>query len=70
MCHDEIPLKSTQTSFFFQVSKIAKRTFLSTKRDPMLLKSRIIQTIIISVFIGLVYLNQPEITKDSEIRDV
>ncbi|KAL4475161.1 hypothetical protein ABPG74_001857 [Tetrahymena malaccensis] len=70
LLRDDIPLKSTTTTFLYQVSKIAKRTFISTKRDPMLLKSRVIQTIIISLFIGLVYLNQSKITEDSPIRDV
>ncbi|EAR87056.1 ABC transporter family protein (macronuclear) [Tetrahymena thermophila SB210] len=60
-----IPLKDVVTTYWFQIKKIAERTIISTKRNPLLFKSRVYQTIVMSLFIGLVFLNQDQITKNS-----
>jgi len=35
--HSEIPLKEMHTTFWYQTKKIAKRTLISMKRNPLLL---------------------------------
>ncbi|KAL4474928.1 hypothetical protein ABPG74_001624 [Tetrahymena malaccensis] len=66
---DQIEYSSLQTSFWYQVKKVASRNLKQLRRNPLMVRSRLVQTIFMSLFIGLVYLNQPTLHKDSNPQD-
>ncbi|EAR86408.2 ABC-2 family transporter protein (macronuclear) [Tetrahymena thermophila SB210] len=52
--------KSAQASFLTQVSILIKRNFKNVQRNPMEFRAKIIQSIILGLFTGLIYLNLPD----------
>ncbi|CAD5234204.1 unnamed protein product [Bursaphelenchus xylophilus] len=57
-----------RSTWFQQFVVLTKRSFLVTIREPMLLKVKLIQTIIISIILGLIYFNTP--VKQSTIMNI
>lgn len=51
--------KSAQSTFFMQFKHLTKRSFLNMKRNPLLLRSRAIQAVVLGIFTGIVYLSLP-----------
>ncbi|KAL4512260.1 hypothetical protein ABPG72_005262 [Tetrahymena utriculariae] len=66
----EMHTQKVKNSLFFQTKQIASRNLIKIFRDPLLIKSRILQTIAMSVIFGLIYLNQPKISSDLSIRRI
>ncbi|KAL4512254.1 hypothetical protein ABPG72_005256 [Tetrahymena utriculariae] len=60
--------KSSQVPFLSELKILIDRNFKNVKRSPMELRARIIQSIILGIFTGLVYLNlpDPETHKDDQ----
>lgn len=61
---NEFQMKQLVMKQSYQVSQIAKRTFLQVKRNPMMVKARIIATCFMSIFALLLFLDMP---KDNEV---
>ncbi|EAR86586.2 lipid transporter family ABC domain protein (macronuclear) [Tetrahymena thermophila SB210] len=66
----EMHVQKVKNSLFFQTKQIASRNLIKIFRDPLLIKSRILQTIAMSLIFGLIYLNQPKISSDLSIRRI
>ncbi|XP_056007707.1 protein white-like [Ostrea edulis] len=60
-------LSSSGPSYFQQLRCVMWRTWITTVREPMLVKIKFIQTLIIALFIGLVYLKT---TNDYHQEDI
>ncbi|KAL4512256.1 hypothetical protein ABPG72_005258 [Tetrahymena utriculariae] len=52
-------LKNQKASFFKQLSLLVSRQYKNLKRNPMLFQARIIQSILLGLFVGIVYLALP-----------
>lgn len=52
-----------KASWFAQFRALFWRSWLSTVREPLLLKVRIIQTLMVSILLGIIYLGQ-ELTQE------
>ncbi|KAL4512208.1 hypothetical protein ABPG72_005210 [Tetrahymena utriculariae] len=58
--HDgDIPNKQVQTSMLYQAGQIAMRQVRILQRNPLIFKARLVQSIIISLFIGAIYWQIP-----------
>ncbi|KAL4474979.1 hypothetical protein ABPG74_001675 [Tetrahymena malaccensis] len=55
----DIPYKQIHTSVFYQIEQIAIRQMRILKRSPILFKARFIQSIIIALFMGIIYWKIP-----------
>ncbi|KAL4512252.1 hypothetical protein ABPG72_005254 [Tetrahymena utriculariae] len=54
--------KSAQVAYSSQLKHLTVRSFLNLKRNPILSRSRIIQSIILGLFTGIVYSSLPDLT--------
>ncbi|KAL4474984.1 hypothetical protein ABPG74_001680 [Tetrahymena malaccensis] len=66
----DYPHRIIHTSLIYQISQIALRQIRILKRNPILLRARLGQSIIIALFIGLIYLDIPKPTEHYTIRDI
>ncbi|KAL4474939.1 hypothetical protein ABPG74_001635 [Tetrahymena malaccensis] len=57
---EKIMHKGSQANFLTQLKILIGRNIKNMKRSPLELRAKIIQSIILGVFIGLVYLNLPD----------
>ncbi|EAR86642.1 ABC-2 family transporter protein (macronuclear) [Tetrahymena thermophila SB210] len=57
---DLIVNKSAQAPYFSQLKILTTRSFLNQHRNPLLLRSRIIQSIVLGLFTGIVYSTLPD----------
>ncbi|KAL4474986.1 hypothetical protein ABPG74_001682 [Tetrahymena malaccensis] len=54
-----LPSKTVKTSYFYQIAQITLRQTKILKRNPILFSARLIQSIVISLFIGAIYWQIP-----------
>ncbi|KAL4474929.1 hypothetical protein ABPG74_001625 [Tetrahymena malaccensis] len=59
-----------QAPFWEQVKHIAIRNLTKIRRDPLILKSEVIQMIFMAVLFGLVFLNLDELSSETSLREV
>ncbi|KAL4512253.1 hypothetical protein ABPG72_005255 [Tetrahymena utriculariae] len=52
--------KSTQAPYFSQLKILTNRSFLNQSRNPLLLRSRVVQSIVLGLFTGIVYSDLPD----------
>lgn len=52
---DDVPLREVAVGFCTALAALTHRNFLNVVRNPMLLKSKIIQGIFISLFVGGIF---------------
>ncbi|KAL4437737.1 hypothetical protein ABPG74_012412 [Tetrahymena malaccensis] len=71
---EEIQVYSNQTNFransYYQAAQVALRQVKILKRNPILFAARVIQSVVISFFIGLVYWQTPGPTEHPTQRDI
>ncbi|EWS75885.1 ABC-2 family transporter protein (macronuclear) [Tetrahymena thermophila SB210] len=71
---EEMQVDSIKTNFrtnmFYQTTQIALRQVKILKRNPILLAARVIQSVVISFFIGLIYWQTPGPTDNPTQRDI
>ncbi|EAR86486.1 ABC transporter family protein (macronuclear) [Tetrahymena thermophila SB210] len=65
-----LPLKQTKTSFFYQAFLIAQRQAKIIARIRILSKARVIQSIVLGLFLGAVFWQIPGPTENPTIRDI
>ncbi|KAL4474983.1 hypothetical protein ABPG74_001679 [Tetrahymena malaccensis] len=66
----DLPQKSTKSSFFYSTYLIAQRQAKIISRIKILSNTRFIQSILLGLFLGLVFLQIPGPTDNPSIRDV
>ncbi|KAL4512209.1 hypothetical protein ABPG72_005211 [Tetrahymena utriculariae] len=66
----DFPHRVIHTSLAYQIQQIALRQVRILKRNPILLRARLGQSIVIALFIGLIYFDIPKPTEHYTIRDI
>ncbi|KAL4474930.1 hypothetical protein ABPG74_001626 [Tetrahymena malaccensis] len=59
-----------QAPFLEQVKHIALRNLIKIRRDPLILKGELIQTIFVAVLFGLIFLNLDELGNETTFREI
>lgn len=67
---DGIENTRRRASWFSQVRLILKRSLIDNKRNPALARAKFFQKFFMGLFIGLLYLHQTSIKKDTGINNI